>query len=355
MQLLPHKTWKKILVLFAYSAICVLLIYFLFKYLLKYTLPFVISFFIALYTRPIYLYFQRRKLNKKLSALIISAGVYLGFGSGTVLILRRVFFQVSDIVKRAIEEPDMIFKPFKNAYIAIEAKFPEIAELIAKSDIISAVTEKAGGLAIELGQKIAQFATRLPDILLFIFVTVLSTYYFICCFDGIINFIKTKMPIAISCFMLAGKRHFLSCSKKYILCMLIMLAITFFELLAGFYILKIPYALSLSLIISFIDMLPVLGVGTVLIPWALISAAGGNIKRAVGLALLYLIITVIRQIIEPKIMGKGMGTSPLLTLFAMYIGYVSLGITGLVLAPLVMGVIVSLLREAFMLIKEKPC
>ncbi len=355
MQFLPQKTWKKLLVIFAYSAIAVIIIYFLFKYLLKYTLPFVISFLIALYTRPLYHCFQRRGLNKKLSALIISAGIYLGLGSGALFILRRVFYQVSDMVKRVVEEPDIILKPFTSAYNAIESKFPRIAEIIEKTNILSTLTEKAGGLAIELGEKIALLATKLPDILLFIFVTVLSTYYFICSFDDIINFMKTKLPLALSCFMLAGKRHFLSCSKKYVLCMLIMLTLTFFELLLGFYVLKIPYALSLSLIIALIDMLPVLGVGTVLIPWAIISAAGGNLKRAAGLALLYLAITVIRQIIEPKIMGKGMGTSPLLTLFAMYVGYVSLGIFGLIIAPLIAGVITSLLKEAFMLTKENSC
>lgn len=352
MQLLPKQTWKKILVIFAYVSISIIILYFIFKYLIRYTLPFIISFFIALYTRPVYVYLTRKRVGKKTSSFIITSAVYLGIGSGTLLIIRKLLLQLKDIAERIISDPEIIFRPFENIYQTVYDKFPKAAEIIERSEFIPKLSSKVGELAIEIGEKTAILATKLPDILLFFFVLILSTYYLINCFDDIIKFAKTKIPLKLSCVFLAGKRHLIICSKKYVLCLLIMFAITFTELIIGFYILKIPYSFFLAVLIAVIDMLPILGVGAVLLPWAAISVASGEISRAVGILIMYIIITIVRQIAEPKIMGKSMGVSPLITLVTMYVGYIALGITGVILAPLVVGIISSLIHEAFDLIDE---
>ena len=114
-----------------------------------------------------------------------------------------------------------------------------------------------------------------------------------------------------------------------------MLALTFGELLIGFLILGVDYAFLLALIIAVLDMLPVLGVGTVLIPWALVALLQKNFYLGFGLVILYLVMLVLRQIAEPKLLGKSLGLHPLLTLFASYAGFRLFGFLGMLAGPVV--------------------
>jgi predicted PurR-regulated permease PerM len=100
--------------------------------------------------------------------------------------------------------------------------------------------------------------------------------------------------------------------------------------------LKIPYALTLAALIALIDILPVLGVGTVLVPWAILLLVRGDTYTGVGLLLMFGIIWIIRQISEPRIVGHSVGLSPLVTLIVMYAGYHFMGFGGLFVFPLVM-------------------
>ena len=103
-------------------------------------------------------------------------------------------------------------------------------------------------------------------------------------------------------------------------------------LIAGFLILRIPYAVIWALLIAFLDFLPVFGTGTVLIPWALIEVVNGRFYMAAGLAACWLITQAVRQMIQPKVVGDSMGLNPLLTLFFLYLGFRFSGIGGMILA-----------------------
>ena len=103
-------------------------------------------------------------------------------------------------------------------------------------------------------------------------------------------------------------------------------------LAGGFLVLQVPYGLLLAVLISLLDFLPVFGTGTVLIPWAVIKLLTGEYYLAVGMALLYVLTQVVRQAIQPKIVGDTMGLSPLATLFLLYIGFKVSGLGGMILA-----------------------
>lgn len=352
MSYLPKETWKKILVISLYTILISIFLYIFFTRMITLILPFVISFFIALFLRPIYYFLLSAGLGKRCASVILTSGVYLGVGSGLFLIARKFIVQITDMIKNIISDPSALQSAIEKVQDAVSHLSPTLGMYMKSEGFVSALTDKLGAFAIDIGKDIAKIAAKLPEFTLFLLVTIISTYYFTVYFDNIVHFLKTKPPASLSCICLAGKRHFLSCSKNYILCMLLLLFITFIELSAGFFILSVPYAFSLSVIISLIDMLPILGVGTVLIPWSVICLVLGNLKKGIGLIILYFIITVIRQIIEPKIMGKGMGTPPFLTLIATYTGYRAFGFIGLISAPLICGVIYSIIKEAFYLVKN---
>ncbi len=121
--------------------------------------------------------------------------------------------------------------------------------------------------------------------------------------------------------------------------------ITFFELWIGLSVLKIKNAYLWALVIALIDFLPVLGTGAVMIPWAIYCALSGNTALAAGLAVLYLVITVVRNFVEPKIVSQQIGINPLFTLFSMYLGLKLFGGAGLVIFPIILIVTIKYYKE----------
>ena len=115
-------------------------------------------------------------------------------------------------------------------------------------------------------------------------------------------------------------------------------------MLTGLFILGIKAPFLSALIIAFLDILPVIGVGTVLIPWSIVAFAGGEGVLGTGLIALFLINTVIRELAEPKILGKNLGIHPIVSLILIYAGYALFGFTGLIITPIIAGII-GLLTE----------
>jgi sporulation integral membrane protein YtvI len=137
----------------------------------------------------------------------------------------------------------------------------------------------------------------------------------------------------------------------YIKAALIIMAITFTELLIGLSIIGVEYPLMLAFLIAIIDALPVLGTGGILIPWSLYSFVTGDIRMGISLIALYLVVLVIRQIVEPKVVGQQIGVYPLLTLLAMYIGLKMIGFAGLILGPITFLLIRNILTTIY---KNRP-
>jgi sporulation integral membrane protein YtvI len=114
----------------------------------------------------------------------------------------------------------------------------------------------------------------------------------------------------------------------------LILLITFAEIFFGLSILGVEYSLLVAAITAIVDILPVLGVGVILLPWALFALITKDIFLGVGLLILYVVTVVVRQFIEPRIVGENLGLHPLLTLAAFYLGYRLFGFAGILIAPL---------------------
>ncbi len=120
-----------------------------------------------------------------------------------------------------------------------------------------------------------------------------------------------------------------------------LMSVTALTLALGFLLLRIPYGLLWAVLISLIDALPILGTGTVLVPWSLVCFLQGDTVRGIGLLGIYAAAWLLRSVLEPRLVGKQLGLDPLLTLFSMYAGYRLLGIWGLILAPLLAVILVQ--------------
>lgn len=113
-----------------------------------------------------------------------------------------------------------------------------------------------------------------------------------------------------------------------------LMGVTFVILLLGFVLLRIPYAVFWALGVSLVDAFPVLGTGTILLPWSLVCLLQGDSPRAIGILGIYIAASLIRSALEPKLVGRHLGLDPLITLMALYAGYKLWGIGGMILAPM---------------------
>lgn len=133
----------------------------------------------------------------------------------------------------------------------------------------------------------------------------------------------------------------------------ILSALTFVIAFTGLILLDVKYALAITFVIIVVDILPILGTGSVLVPWAIYSAVTGDVGLAIGLFVLFIVITVFRRIVEPKILGDQMGVGPLAMLISLYVGFELIGAIGLFLGPIVVIIYQAMVRVGLLKIKIK--
>ena len=173
---------------------------------------------------------------------------------------------------------------------------------------------------VEISGKIANFALNIPEILITATVTIVASFFLSVDYDNIRNNILGLLDSKIRTRLKNIKKGIVLSLGKMLKCYLILFVVTFSELFIGLCLLGVKYPFTVAFFIAFADFLPLIGTGTILIPWALFSIISGKSAFSIAIIALYLIITVIRNIIEPKILGKNIGIHPLITLASMYIG-----------------------------------
>lgn len=132
--------------------------------------------------------------------------------------------------------------------------------------------------------------------------------------------------------------------KGYIKSQLILMIITFIIISISLTIIQAPMPILIAAGISILDILPIIGSGIIMIPWSIINFIMGNDQMGVNLAIIYVVLIIIRQIIEPRILGKEIGIRPLYTFIATILGSLILGPMGVIIGPLIAVVINSALR-----------
>lgn len=307
--------------------------------LLRFFLPFVIGWIIAMIANPLVQFLERRLklVRRHSSVLIVVAVLALVIGLGYFLVSRLLWQAVSlaqdlpELYQAVSLEIQQIFSRFQHLFSALP------------SNVQDFWTEFSGNVGESMGmlvQKIASptvaaagnVAMRIPNALVNVVVTILSAYFFIAEREKILMYWKRYLPEG------GGKYyHFLRADVKqliggYFLAQFKIMFVVAAILLAGFGVLGIRYGFLLGILIAFLDFLPLFGTGTVLIPWALLQLVSGDYVLAAGLALLYVLTQVVRQMIQPKIVGDSMGLPPLWTLLLLYLGFKFHGISGMILA-----------------------
>jgi sporulation integral membrane protein YtvI len=175
--------------------------------------------------------------------------------------------------------------------------------------------------------------SSLPGLFLGIIFAVISSLFFSMDYSKITGYVARLFPAQKRNLLTELKEFSTGLGLKYVKAYSTLMAVTFAELALGLSILGVDAAIVIAALIAIIDILPVLGTGGVIVPWIIIELIKGNMPFAIGLAVLYLIITVVRNILEPKLVGKQIGLHPLVMLICMYVGLKIFGFIGLFALP----------------------
>ena len=176
------------------------------------------------------------------------------------------------------------------------------------------------------------FAMRLPSIFIGIIMALLSSYFFVAERHQISQWFRAHAPAALQLRYDMVRRSLVRSVGGYLKAQLKIEVWMYLLLLVGLGVLRVNYFALIALVIAFLDFLPFLGTGTVLVPWAIIKIFTADYKMAIGLLIIWGGGQLARQLIQPKIVGDSMGVPPLPTLFLLYIGYKVAGVVGMILA-----------------------
>ena len=298
-----------------YIALILIVVFLAFK-LGIFLFPFTIALFFSILTRPFTRFLQNKlKLSKKLSTIISIVSFLLIFfgiiGWGSLKLI--------------------------SAYLG---NFPSGFTKQVNDTINAFISTGSAKLGIFI-KGLINFITSIPTVILYICITILATFFISLDKDEIVVFLEHQFPKSWLDKVFNIKTDMFTVLGSYIKAQIILMTICFFELLIclnllSFLGLNVPYPLLMSIIICLIDALPILGAGTVLIPWAVISFALSDIKLGVALIIIYLFVLSVRQMMEPKLVSQNLGVHPLITLISMYSGFKIFGVIGFLIGPVVM-------------------
>ncbi len=335
-----------------------LLLWAFFTYALSALLPFLLAAAIAAFISPAAKKItEKTKIPRKVTSAVLLITVFAAVLSLLYMGISRLIFELGDLLRRLSENPEIIGDTVEGIldrlmgngshFSFLQKIFDSDALAGLGIDIDRVMQDAIGSLIASLTASLPQAAVallkELPSAMLFVIVLLIAAFYFAAdggaIGKGLSFVLPDKWQRALPSLGDKFKKTVTGYVKAYFLIMLL----TFCEMLIGLSILGVEYAFIMAIVISVVDILPILGAGTVIVPWAIFSFFTSNTPLGVGLLILYAVTLVIRQLAEPKIVGGALGIHPLATLASVYIGLRFLGFLGIFIGPMV----ALLLREVF--------
>ena len=338
--------WTRVLRRFLYVILILVGLFFAFKLSIFY-MPFLIAFIISLIIEPAIRFLMRKlKLTRKKSSIIIFVIV-------SAIIIGTLIWGVVALISEASNLLQGLNGYVEKAYILFQnftGKF-DMSKIHLPNEINTIIQNSTGGLLNTASNWIRNaltgllnIVTSIPTIAIYFVVTIMALY--LICVDKvyILDQIEHHFPKK---WVFKVGNHIRDLTKTlggYLKAEATLILVSFIISLIGLYILKfakfnIEFPLLMALFIGFVDALPILGSGTVMVPWAIISALNGDLKLGIAIIVLFIIMSVIRQFLEPKLVSKHIGTHPIFTLIAMYTGFKFIGVIGMLIGPIILIII----------------
>lgn len=325
----------------AYIALGAAAAWLFFRYVFSWVLPFLLAVAAArLIEPPVRLLIKKLRFKRALAAALCTLLLYAAILGVAYAIVYRLVYEAGQLM-RAL--PGMLSGLPKIAgqlqdklYALITAVPEEIGKFLTSTieGFLSRGIELPTGLYTFLANFLSQTVLSLPRILLFASACLLSTYFFSRDMEQLTGFLLKKLSQSARTRLATAKVRLISTLGKWLYAQAILMGLTFVETAVGLALARVEYFLLPALAVAFVDALPVVGAGTVLVPWGIVNLFTGQPARGVTILLLFVVVSTVRSFMEPRLVGKHIGLHPLLTLIAMYVGFRVIGVWGMLFFPI---------------------
>ena len=341
---------KNFIVNAAYIAIIIGLVFLIFKYLLGLLWPFIIATIFAWLLRsPIRWLTAKCHIKYSISVTLCLAIFFILVAGMAAGILARVVTTASDLVGAI---PTLYTAQIEPALASLADEIESLSSYLSPT-AYDLLTDVLSNMAAALSQAVSSFsmkavtwvsglAAKLPSMLLSGLICIIATIFMTADFSRLTAFVMRQIPAGPRHVVQKAKETFVVVIFKYARSYGIIMCITFAEVLAGLLIVRQNYAVFIALLIAVFDIFPIVGAGLILAPWSVITMLTGHLGKGLGLLALWIVVMVVRQFMEPRVVGHQVGLHPVLTLMAMFVGSKLFGGLGLLGLPIACAIIKSL-------------
>lgn len=356
---------RSMLINITFYALLITAYYLFMKFAFWLVAPFIAAFLIAMFLqKPVRAISKKTKIKKNIIAAVAVLLILAVLASLLVLVGYRIFVEFRGLGQYLMSKLDDLPNLIQTAeawLISHIAFLPDSLEATAaealgdfadrllllvgeqKNTLGQVQTESSGVdlsfLATPLGGLLST-AKQIPAFLTAVLISIIACFFLTCDYDNFTQMIKSSVSEQHEASLVKTKRLFGDILGKMVKSYATIILITFCEVAIGLNVLKLigvyggGYIIAISIVTALVDIFPVLGTGTVMVPWAIISFFSGNYGLGIGLLVLYAAITVIRQILEPKLVSMNVGMHPVITLMGMYLGVQLFGVIGIFALPI---------------------
>lgn len=333
------RPYWKVLVSLVFSLTATVLFIYVGIKAIFYFMPFVIGWILSVIAGPLVTFLEKKlKIMKRLGSAIT-----------IILVLALCIGLIYLIISQIWEEISVLIRNFPSMYHDLERGLSQIGtqgntlferfpEQIQNSwatlmnnldDTASSLIGRIGEPTIEVAGNVAK---RIPSVLIGTIVAFVSAYFFIADKENLGEWVKKVVPKSITSRLLLVGENLKYAMGGYFKAQFKIMGVVFAILLVGFTLMQIRFSILLAIVFAFLDFLPFFGTGTALIPWAIYKFLVGDYKMVAALVILYGVTQLVRQLIQPKLVGDSMGLNPLYTLFLLYLGYRVGSVLGMIFA-----------------------
>lgn len=314
-------------------------------------MPFVIGWIISAIAAPVVNWLEKRfNIVKKLGSALIVICVIALIVAIIYFAVSRVAMEIGDLIKNIPEIYEQLesgLRQIGGTLSGVFAKLP-LAIQDAWSTFVANLDQSVTGLISKISDPAVtaagNIAKRIPFYLISTIVAILSAYFFTFQREDVLNWMKRMAPESVEKRMTLVMDNLRFALGGYFKAQFKIMGVVFAILLVGFAVLGVRYYVLVAFLISFLDFLPFFGTGTAMIPWGLYKFLVGDYKMAVILLVFYATTQIVRQLLQPKLVGDSVGMNPLVTLLFLYVGYRLGSVIGMILAVPIGMVLINMFR-----------
>ncbi len=306
----------------------------------KYFLPFVFALLLALLIEPAIRFLEQRfKISRGIATLASMLVVLGALGTGLVYLFSRLVSELISLYELlSIHSEDMsafLIEGLEKAQLFyLQLNLPAELESTMQSNL-ARLFKGIEGIANSLANSLISIMADVPGFFIFILIAVIATYFMAKGRPEIREWFIRSLPESWEGKTRSVASDLISAFTGFMKALTILVSFTALQTIIGLKILGVEYAVTLGLLTGLLDIMPILGPGSLFLPWIIFSFVTGKVAFALGLLALYVFITTVRYMLEPRIIGQKVGLHPLATLISLYVGLKVAGVAGMFLGPIV--------------------